>query len=308
MILDDKKNNKNAFSFMELAMSLVVISVLIVGIAGGTKIIESAKLSSAQSATKLSPIPLNDNLALWFESSLNESFDYINIADGNAVDSWNDMSNKGIVSNFTFDDVAPTYVASGIGKVRSLSFPGDSNSYASFDCRFLNNVDYTIIITEQRATNSANNYFFGDYSVNSNNGSLLLGYNTNGTIIHSQAGTTPVANSNVYSSAVPLFKTGQSRTFVFTSDANGKKTYINGYLAAISEDTGRLFSINTCYVGKGYNGLIGEIAIYTRSLTDNELGGIFNYQQKKVDINSPTIIDAVIPSCVNGIVDNGVCQ
>ena len=131
----------------------------------------------------------------------------------------------------------------------------------SFNCSFLNNSDYTIIIYEQRKSGKSYNYFLqGDSN-------LFLGYYGDTSVIHSQSGSSPQANTNSYSASISAYAGGVPRQIIFTSSSSGgKKIYINGNLASTSNDTTPISGLTNCYIGKSYNGFIGEIAIYNKAL------------------------------------------
>ena len=146
----------------------------------------------------------------------------------------------------------------------------------------MNNSDYTIFLLEQRDastdTSGNSNYLIGDSTVSTANQSLLLGYSGDQQIIHSQG------SGNSYASSVTGYSNSKNkpRLFTFVQDSSsGKKTYVNGVLAAQSSDTTQLSNITNLAIGKGYAGQIGEIAIFTRALKPDERQAIEDYTGKK---------------------------
>ena len=306
MALIFKKYSKTAFSLIESSMVLATAAVLLTaGTIGGKHIIKKAKQSSARSLAKSSPIPLIPDVVASLETSLEESLDNSETLDGKSVTTWKDTSRR-TSSVVTFGSVKPTYSDNGINNIPAISFPGNTNSYASIDASPLNGSDYTIVVTEERTSSKDKNCILGDpdYS-GSDGGNLGLCYMSNGTVIHTQNSTTAEENSSAYASSAPDYVAGTPRTFVITSDANGKKTYVNGQLVSSSTDTSKLSGLSNLYIGKNYDGKIGEVAIYNRALKNSEIGEISNYQRKKLDTKSPIIAGSTIPSCDGGTVDNG---
>ena len=105
-------------------------------------------------------------------------------------------------------------------------------------------------------------------------------------------------------SALNSSSSDTARIFTFVSDStNGKKTYINGILAAQSSDTTKLSNITTLAIGKGYT---GEIAIFTRALKAEERKSTEDYLGKKygTKINRTTTASG---ACINGIVTTNGC-
>lgn len=175
------------------------------------------------------------------------------------------------------------------------------------DASFLNNSDYTIFVLEKRESNKSDNYFIGDGSSaneSSTNQNLTLGYSVDDTIKHSHS------SDNKYNGSVTTYSQSQDkpRVFAFThSKVSGKKTYVNGLLAASSSDTASLTNMTSLKIGKSYQGQLGELIIFARSLTDEERKSVEDYLGKKW--TSPIIRTSnASGSCVGGIVSNTGCQ
>lgn len=174
----------------------------------------------------------------------------------------------------------------------------------------MNNSSYTIFVLEQRESNKSNNYFIGD-NTNANesvtNQNLTLGYSADGTIKHSQS------SDNNYTSSVTNYSqsSGKPRIFSFIHDkASGKKTYINGLLAAQSSDKSNLTNITSLKIGSGYQGQIGELIIFARALNPEERQSVEDYLGKKwtSPILRSTGISSLSGSCTTGVVSNTGCQ
>jgi len=296
------KNKISAFTLIELSAVIVIIGILIAGVMGATGLVKKSKIAAAQSLTKAAPIAgISDN-ALWLESSLEGSFKDTETSTGDSVTTWYDQKNSVNKSSVVAVGSGPTY-SNTINYIHAVKFSGSTANYLQVaDASFLNNTDYTIVVLEKRQSSSAG-YFIGDSSVSTANQTLLLGYSADAAIAHSQ-GTGNVYTSNVstYSSS-----TDTPRVFTFVSDSvNGKKTYINGILAAQSSDTTKLSNITTLAIGKGYTGEIGEIAIFTRALKAEERKTTEDYLGKKYStkVNRNTTESG---ACINGIVTTNGC-
>ncbi len=159
------------------------------------------------------------------------------------------------------------------------------------------------MVVEKRKSNVSDNYFFGDSPTGTANQKLALGYSLNGKVIHAQGSNSYTANVSSYEDSKD-----KSRTFTFVSDsATGKKTYINGVLAAESSDTTKLSGITSLAIGKSYRGEIGEIAIFTRALRGEERKSVEDYGGKKwtVKINRDVVAGG---SCTTGTVTDSGCS
>jgi prepilin-type N-terminal cleavage/methylation domain-containing protein len=290
------------FTLIELSAVIAIIGILIAGVMTAPGLVKKSKIAAAQSLTKASPIAgITDN-ALWLESSAESSFKDTETSTGDAVTTWYDQKNAVNKSSVVAVGTGPTY-SNTINYIHAVKFSGSTANYLQVaDASFLNNTDYTIVVLEKRQSATAG-YFIGDSSVSTANQTLLLGYSADAAIAHSQG------TGNVYTSNVSTYSSSSDtpRIFTFVSDStNGKKTYINGILAAQSSDTTKLSNITTLAIGKGYTGEIGEIAIFTRALKAEERKSTEDYLGKKygTKINRTTTASG---ACINGIVTTNGC-
>ncbi|NDB84855.1 MAG: prepilin-type N-terminal cleavage/methylation domain-containing protein [Alphaproteobacteria bacterium] len=223
-----------AFSLIELSFVILIIGVLVAGIVLGKNLIGRSRITNAQTLAQSSPVLAISDLQLWLENSLDRSFKANEMVDGNSLSMWNNISPSskvGVVAVGSGPVYSTVYTINSIPGVR---FTNSAVNYLTIsNASFLNNTDYTICVTEKRESSGANNYFIGDTTVTASNQNLLLGYLADGMVIHSQAGTTVVANSNVYSSSVVGYAASSNpKLFCFVQNsATGKSTYINGMLA-----------------------------------------------------------------------------
>jgi prepilin-type N-terminal cleavage/methylation domain-containing protein len=293
---------QKAFSLIEISIVILIVGIIISGVVGGSLLVKKSKIVTAQSATQLSPIKAIPDTALWLESSLEDSFKNSETSSGDAVSVWYDQKNSVNKSSVVAVGNGPTY-SNTINYIHAVKFSGSSSDYLQIsDASFLNNSDYTIVILEKRQSATAG-YFIGNSAVATSNQTLVLGYSADQQITHSQG------SDNSYNSAISSYSssTDNPRIFTFTSDSTqGKKTYINGLLAAQSADTTQLSGITTLAIGKGYTGEIGEVAIFTRALKSDERKYTEDYLGKKfaAKVNRNTIASG---SCVGGVITNNGC-
>lgn len=289
-----------ASHLLNCSIVILIIGIAIAGIFTGNYLFNKAILTTARSLTNSSPIATNKDLVLWLESSSLLSFKEGETSDGTQITSWNSINTK---MDVTISPVSPVY-ANTINRIPAIRFTG--NNYVSVDGNFLQGNEYTILVVEQRESGNSNNYFIGDSSISSSNQNLLIGYNSSGNIIHSQAGTSAASNSNSYAASVSDYSANNPKIFIITNSASaGKKIYINGILAATSTDTSKISNLNTLYIGKGYTGQIGEIAVFTSAMSSNEITDIFTYTAKKWSIKTKASTSSEgIASCIGGTIDN----
>ncbi len=313
LINRSKTSFLKAFSVIEIAITILVIGVLIAGVLASSTLIKKFRIQSAQSLTNSSPIHGIPDSVLWLESSLDKSFKELESSDTSSLSVWYDIRETVNKNNATQSDSSnyPTY-SNSINNIQAVKFDG-TNGYFTVDGSVLNNTNYTIFVVEQRDSGKSGNYFIGDHSSDNelmSNKNLVLGYSNDGTIKHSQS------SDNSYTSLITSYSVsiGRPRVFTFVQDrSSGKKTYINGLLAATSTDNSYLSGITTLAIGKSYQGQIGEVAVFARALTDEERQSIEDYLGDKWnskilrDIGSSASSGGIGGSCVGGVVSDAGC-
>ncbi len=272
--------------------------------------ISKFRLKTAEAVTKSSPIVgIKDNV-LWLETSVTESLNPTETDNGDSISTWNSISaapNKIAVEAV---GAGPSY-SNSINHIHAVKFdaasvtkPSASNHLQIPNASFLNNTDYTIVVLEKRQSSGVNNYFIGDSSNTTANQSLLLGYSLDGKVVHSQgSGASYEANVSAYADSKD-----KARIFTFVQSSNcGKKTYINGLLAAEDSSTQKLSGISNLLIGKGYTGEIGEIAIFNKALLNEERKSVEDYLGKKwiAKINRDLVAGG---SCTSGTVTDSGCS
>lgn len=299
---------RTAFSLMELSIVIVIIGLLLAGVVGSKHILKKARINSAQSITRSSPLNSTVGNKLWLESSLAEISLGKNLSTGDSIFAWKNSTNSQNSSSVVSVGSGPTY-SNSINHIQAIRFDSSShdNHLEIANPEFLNDTDYTIFILDKRmAVNSANggNYLVGDGS------GFSLGYESPNKIIqtHGEAASddnqASIESINSYSN--------KPRMISFTHSAiDGNKIYINGTLA--NEDSSPeakthlsgFSSSSTLKIGKNYNGEIGEIAIFNRDIKQVERREIENYLTDKW--RAPNNRDRN-SSCINGIITANGCE
>ena len=292
----DKNKPKLAFSLIELSVVILIIGVLVVGITQGTKILNSARLSSAKSLTQGSPVSTIDNLVMWLETTSDKSFDASEKVDTvfgatGTITSWNDISLQATSpNNATQNSInnKPRYIANGINGLPVVNFDGALNpngDYLNWNGTSLANSNYTIFVVEQRRSSAGNNYFIGGINTGQNQ-ELHLGYRTNTLFTFAQY-------SNDYDMPISGYTSPIAKIHSFTfNSAIGKNYYLNGQIPS----GGTCITTNcktglSSYLsastglrdpGNGYfNGDIGEIIVFNKFLNNTERTSVEDYLKTK---------------------------
>jgi hypothetical protein len=299
-----KSNFLSAFSLIEVSVVILIIGIFIAAIMTSNNLISKFRLRTAQSMTVSSPINgISDN-ALWLESSLSELSLGENLNNGDPVGSWLDNSHN--IHKTTISAVlnGPTY-ANTINYIPAVKFDNTSNinHLQIDDASFLNGNDYTIFILEKRmsANSGVDNYLLGQ------DGSFALGYESDASIIQSHGEGSSSTNQASIESLSSYSNKPRMITFTHSS-VDGNKIYINATLANednSNEAKAHLSGITFLAIGKGYNGEIGEIAIFNRKLTTSERQEVENYLSKKW--RAPNNRDS-FPICTSGTITSSGCD
>jgi hypothetical protein len=284
-------------------MVFLIIGLLVGAIILGKFLIKKSKISSAQTLTQSSAIIAISDLSLWLEGSLEKSFNIDEARTNHVVTKWTDIKNNSDKNQIILPNgvSAPVY-SEGINDVPALQFSG-SNYLTLKNANFLNNSDYTIFVLEKRQSNKINNYFIGDTTAGSTNTNLVLGYDADGSIIHSQGG------ANSYSATIPTYSVStEPRIFSFSQSlVGGKQIYINGILAAQSNDINVLSGISDIKIGNNYEGQIGELVFFSKALSASERRDVESYLSKKWNIKIAAAGSAFISSVCEGNVLGNEC-
>jgi prepilin-type N-terminal cleavage/methylation domain-containing protein len=119
---------KKAFSLIELSIVIVIVGIIIAGVTQSSKLLNKAALISAQTLTKSSPVAGIENLVLWLEPTLNESFGSNSLPDdSSAVASWHDINPQTSFKNNaqqTVSDNKPLFIDNCINSLPCIRFDG----------------------------------------------------------------------------------------------------------------------------------------------------------------------------------------
>jgi mucin-19 len=292
-----------AFTLIEVSLVILIVGLLIAGTFVGKRVMIKSRLAAAQSLARSSPIINIKDGVLWLETSLSTSIEDFQEVQGAEVSSWQSQGTSVDQPRVSSIGLGATY-SNSINYVHAIKFDGGITNYLQIsDASFLNNTDYTIFVLEKRQSAAANSYFLGETSSTANT-SLALGYVSDGVVVHTQGNQSYTTSAAVTSYASSIDK---ARQFTFVHSAtDGNLTYINGILAAQdTTKTAHLRGITTLPIGKGYNGEIGEIAIFTRALTNEERQSVEYYLGKKW---AHKINRKVAASCISGIITDSGCK
>ena len=281
------QSKKSAFTLIELSIVLIIIGLLVSGVVAGKIIINKAKLASARSATKSSPVAQIEDLVLWLDAASAEAVldDNNNpVDDGDTVASWSDINPQGDRKNHatqTTSNNQPTYQESGFNGLPSIESDGSDDFLELKSLLTLKN-DFSLFTALKAEISPANSgMFFGgsnsDIKVGRHNEKHFVriikdgsGDNNVSWDIEDNIGTYRLSRESTGKIDVS-FNNGTGNRLFSDAAQNGNFTI---------ED---LFRFN--HSEQYFKGKIAEVIIYERKLSTSETNAIEDYLKEKWNIS-----------------------
>ncbi|MFM8186627.1 MAG: type II secretion system protein [Alphaproteobacteria bacterium] len=158
----NSNNFRKAFSFIEIAVVILIVAVTLIGVMQGRELYLKMRLNSARTLTERSQVQNIENLALWLETTLEESL-YLTSSDNaspkvlnddQTIGRWNDLNfDKNLKVNLLQDTDAnrPKYKMNGINGLPALIFDGVNDFMQNQKQYFTNNFVLFMVGTPGRA-------------------------------------------------------------------------------------------------------------------------------------------------------------
>jgi len=148
------KKYKQAFSLVEISIVILVVGILISGVSKGIDLYESYNLEVAKNLTRNSIVGRLENVRLWYETTLDDSFVNKENKDGNPITIWQDIKKNShqnlkyhaygaqrtdsSLVNYEVNNInkvsGPKYKLDGINNLPTLNF---KNEYSSSISQFM---------------------------------------------------------------------------------------------------------------------------------------------------------------------------
>lgn len=137
---------RKAYSMIEVSLIILIIGILFAGAYQGFNIYNQTHLASARTLSQNSIVGRLQNMAFWYETTFENSFQDGEGLDGKTISVWLDRNNQQITkfnaysaqksdsakfnyeANNITDVSGPTFVSNGIGGLPSLSFKNTNSS------------------------------------------------------------------------------------------------------------------------------------------------------------------------------------
>jgi len=297
--------NKKAFSLIELSVVILIIGILVAGVTQSSRLVRQMRLSSARSITNSSSVSTIKDLAIWYDTTSEKSFDESESSDATQITNWYDL-NPQISPSTRINAVGsgatrPVYSSEGINGLPALVFDGgdvlsstgapsllESGSATFFFVINPNSISSQRFILMQAFANCATNIEIGHSTGNGGQGNFGIHSgcskanvsptntlaNLESSIISMVMLPSPLT-SGVTSNTL-IYKNGTSLTL--SADASGYNSNLGG---AYAKSNSTLFIGTRNGADAYYSGKIGEIIVFSRSLKDEERKSVEQYLGRK---------------------------
>jgi len=297
-----------AFSFIEVAVIFLIVAVTLIGVMQGREMYYKMRLNTARVITESSQVQSIDTLALWLETTLEESL-YLSSTDTSApnilnndqkIGRWNDLNfDKNLQVNLfqDVDDNRPKYQTNGINGLPALLFDGVNDFMQNTKKYFVDNFVLYIVGKPLRncvnpssghfGTSGQNYLIYPQFESVSAGAGVSVCLNQIATVEHSSSYmpsrnlhtakiNNPVLIRVVYSNRTPSLYVNSK--FINTASL-GTKEIVPGF------SVGRDFMNRSEANNYGYfSGLVGEIIYFSSVIKDDDIRLVEDYLMEKWQI------------------------
>ena len=279
---------KKAFSLTELAVVLLVITLLASLIAKGSDMIQASRIATARALTSTSPVPKVPGLVAWYESTLKESFpsNEQKQKESSKISTWYDVSPSSIVDQKNaltrIANSSVTFEPIGINKLPSIRFDGSGEiDLSNFYQGDLRNKTFFIIFQPHDINGTPHILSTDDtekaIGITANTIALWGGSKTVSSATGSNAADFNLGKNYVIAA---YFNGATSESY----DNDTENRTGDAAIAADTIITSRGLAIGGNSSGSYFTGFISEVVVYNRLVTDQERRDVMRYLAQKWEI------------------------
>ena len=303
-----KLEYKEAFSLIELSITILIIGLIIVGLTKGSSMVKKAEKISCQwqnqgiTSNNSSEISVITNgLQVWLDAASEESFNS-NPSDGDLIQIWNDLSGNNNNATQGNSDKKPSYKAGIINNLTALQFDGDwmnlgdilgrnSDDELTFFIVFQPTAANTFIIAKQDNFVDGKGYAIR-YESTQEVSLRIMGHQSTNKIL---------------SSTTDIIELGSPGIATFSYDGSLSEVGVGGFISGKEQNINDNDTLTMnpspnggepLYIGARegatfglYQGFIGEILLYDRELSALEIQAMHNYLQSKWNLGDVDSLD-----------------
>ena len=300
-IIDNKspKNNSRkiqAFSLIELSIVILIIGILVAGVTSSSRLITRMKVVTAQNLTRNSPVSSIKDLAMWYETSLDESFNNDEESEDSPITNWFDLNPQssykinGLQANLTNKPKFKTSIFNGLP---GIFFDGVDDHIIVNSAGISGRGLSIFMVAQRKGLGTFQGLLAGINSTSttddaSNAGAFQAFYDNNG-------GAYITISAGVWYSSVSQTAPRDNIPYIISTFFNGTNN-----IAYLNSNTGStiagspFFLADRLYIGCRfvntpvfyYWGHIAEIIIFNRGLNTEERLAVNAYLSKKYAIKT----------------------
>ena len=278
-------NYRTAYSIVEMSIVIIIVAIILIGITQSTKLNRKIKIMIARSYTNSSPINDTANLVAWFETSMEESFSQDSLDENVNIAYWNDINPQNTIKNQASQlntDNQPQYYFDKTIDLPAIKFTNQDFFNLPNATIPFSNKPYTIFIVSKVDQNCVCG-IIGSGSYGNTNNTNAIRYDTSGLVYNYWWG-------NDIASSAGSVVVNKFQIIAFDYNLSQRRVFINGSLNNASNSSNRTSTSinNTIGVTNSNEYLVGsifEVAIFDRSLNEDERKSIEVYLSKKYRIS-----------------------
>lgn len=292
-----EKKILKAFTFVELSVVVVIVSILAFVIFGSSEsVFFSSSITKARALTANSPVTKINGLVAWYETTLPESLIASEAIDGGQITRWRDINPASIVMQRNVlertADSTVRYVRNGIGDLPSVRFVGQGTTAsdtkiateAGFAQGTFSNTTIFVVFSSATAYSTYIRVLTDSGPAGSSNGNMVRTGATQTSVYLAQGGTGLASTPATFSA---------NSNYILAAYLNGSqaRAYVNNVNTSTTAANVGVGVFNGITVGARYDGAyrcdcsISEVIIYNRPLNVDERKAVMGYLSKKYKIS-----------------------
>ncbi len=283
-----RNTSYSAFSLIELSIVVLIIGILLAGVTQGSRLVTAFRVSTAKTLTKSSPVVGITDLAAWWETTSDDSFNSTEAQNNSSLSTWNDinpqaMDRLNLTQNIA--DFKPIYKTKAINGLPSVYFNGNDGQYfMNSGNPKLNNSKTTIFLVVNNPQDS-NGVIYCYCSWIS--GPLRIAGTLLGDEYNFGSGLSALSTSREIKPVIITYLDNSSTTSIYINSALVNSTS-SGIMAEESDNAlflGSYIMENDVNQPFGYyKGDIGEVIVFSKNLEDSERVSVEKYLSQKWNI------------------------
>jgi len=283
-------NYRKAFSFVEIAVVILIVAVTLIGVMQGRELYLKMRLNSARLLTDRAPIDLINDLSIWVESTSERSFENKSLVNSDKISKWVNLKTEP-EAKFDFSQATvnsqPVYYENAINGLPAVRFNNAQTLQMTSTeiSNFISSNEVTIFMVQQSYVGDTTTSSFGW-----NNGGYRLLTHTGGGAIYFDFGVCCPASGRTSTASIVGFLNSNNIITFYKNFSNVKirhnaieKANSTVATSSIPDNLTGVFTLGKYPPDNAYFflGHIGEFIVFRRALNDSEIDLVEKYLSEK---------------------------